>query len=183
MKRRRFHDTRFEVSAAGLARSKPAVVIELMPLPDLCERLEGRQRFFLRRGLACLERLIHSAAAHDGRNRRKLAKLQKTFAVFRERFTAHLREEAEVIFPFIRQLESSTVGKNHARRSLQTRTARLEQQHFEVDEAFAELCALAENSCARTLCDKLASFEHNLHEQIYEENRVLFPRARAASRA
>lgn len=183
MKRREFHDERFGNSVVGRTCSESAVAIELTPLPELCERLEDRQRFLLRRGLARLGLLIHSAVTHDRRNRPQLARLQKSFAAFREQFTAHLREETETIFPFIRQLESSAVGKTHARRSLQTLTARLERQHFEADEAFAEVCALAGDGCARTLRDNLASFERNLHEQIYEENRVLFPRARAVSRA
>lgn len=181
MKRRKFHVKQLAASTTGLARSKPAVAIELMPLSALCERLEDRQRLFLRRGLVRLERLIRPATARHRENQPHPVKLQKTFVAFRERLIAHLREEAEIIFPLIRQVESRASGDTHA--FLQTYTTHLEQQHFAADEAFAELRAVAENGCTRALRDHLTSFEHNLHEQIYEENRVLFPRALAASRA
>ncbi|MBU6410703.1 MAG: hemerythrin domain-containing protein [Verrucomicrobia bacterium] len=165
--------------------------MELMPLAELCARLEDRQRLFLRRGLARLERLICSATPTDSRNRTHLAKLRKGFAAFREKLTAHLREESEFIFPLIRQLEECATRKAHARRTLQNRAVRLGKQHFEADEAIAELRALVANGRAsfpvsarvQALRDGLASFERDLHQQIYEENRFLFPRALAVSRA
>lgn len=190
MKRRKIRDTQFGALAcerggpmpARLARLEPVAAIELMSLGKLCARLEHRQRLFLLRGLTCLGRLIHSAARHDRRNRLRLVRLQRTFAAFHDKFTAHLRAETGIIFPLIRRLESGTVGKSYARRSLQTHTAHLAQQHFEADEAIAELRALARNGCAPGLHEQIVSFERNLHEQIYEENRFLFPRALALSR-
>jgi len=183
MKRCKTRDAQFGALRAGRARSEAMMAIELMPLAELCERLEYRQRLFLGHGLARLGRLIRSAAKNNDRNRPQLVKLQKAFAAFREKFTAHMREEANVAFPFIRQLESNAVRKTHARISLQTCTAHLEKQHFEADETFAELRALAENDCLPELRKDLLRFEQSLHEQIYEENQVLFPRALAVSRA
>jgi regulator of cell morphogenesis and NO signaling len=128
---------------------------------------------------------------HDARNRQQLVKLRRAFLSFQRKFAAHLKVEAKVIFPLIRQMESNPVGDSHASRSLQTRTTRLERQHFEADEALAEVRALATDetvlfsasSRVQTLRNCLASFDRNLQEQIYVENRVLFPRALAVSRA
>lgn len=161
----------------------PAVASELMPLTDLCGWLESRQLQVLCGELSRLNRLIPAAVERDGASHPQLLKLQEAFAAFCEKFTAHLREEAKAVFPLIRRMENRAGGNSRARRSLQTHTARLEQQHFEADEAIAELRALAEKDCPPELHKDLARFERSLHEQIYEENRVLYPRALAVSRA
>jgi regulator of cell morphogenesis and NO signaling len=191
MKHRKVHDTRVEASIAGAANLEPLVAIELMPLAELCNRLAMMQRPFLCRELACLYRLIGKVVKQDTTKNPQLLKLQKTFMAFRQGFTSHLREEAGMTFPLIRGLESGTAEKTDARRLIKISTERMEIQHFKADEDLAKLRALTENyvtslptsSCVRQWRDKLAGFERNLHEQMYEENRVLFPRALAISRA
>jgi regulator of cell morphogenesis and NO signaling len=174
-----------------IAHSDHVLALELTPLGTLCRWLEDQQRVCLRRDLAHLERLIRLMPPHDARNRQQLVKLRTAFLSFQRKFAAHLKTEAKVVFPLIRQMESNLVGDPHASRSLQTRTTRLERQHFEADEALAEVKALAADetvlfstsSRVQTLRNCLASFDRNLQEQIYLENRVLFPRALAISRA
>lgn len=177
--------------AAGSARLEPVAALELMPLTELCNRLEMAQRVSLGRELTGLYRLIGTAINCDSAKNSQLLKLREAFMAFRKGLTAHLREEAGMIFPLIRRLESGAIGKTCTRRLIKISTARMEIQHFKAEEEFAELRALTEehaalslaSSHARQLRDQLASFEHSLHEQMYEENRFLFSRALAVSRA
>lgn len=169
----------------------PAAIMELMPLAKLYQRLEVRQRNALQRELARLEKLVAVLSVRDARSRAQFSRFQKAFAAFEKKLTAHLQAEARTILPLIRRLESGRTVSRPAVRLLQTRARSLEQQHFEADEALAEVKELAANedvlvlasSRVRTVRNRLAQFDRRLQEQIYGENRILFPRAVAVSRA
>ncbi|MGA9450564.1 MAG: hemerythrin domain-containing protein, partial [Verrucomicrobiia bacterium] len=172
-------------------RRVQAVAVELMTLTDLCDYLDNVQHVYLRRELTELDRLIRSTVERDGADNSRLLKLQKTFVAFREKLASHLREEAEALFPLIRRLAGGASRRIRLRHSIKIPAIRMEIQHFEVDEGLAELRALA-GDCAgsasmsprtRTLGRVIARFEQRFQELIYEENRILFPRALAISRA
>lgn len=162
-----------------------AASLEVMPLPQLCDRLETRQQVLLRCELARLEELIQAIIAKAERVSPQLRRLEKAFKVFRLRLIAHLRDEAQVVFPQARRPKGVASGKTASVQLLRRRAARWKQQHFEVDEAIAELRSLANEVAAasaasgqsRALRLALARFERLIHEQMYEENRFLFPRA------
>lgn len=155
-----------------------------MPLPQLCDRLENRQQVLLRREMARLEELIQVVIAKAERVSPQLRRLKKVFKAFRSRLTAHLRDEAQVVFPQVRRAEGMGDGKTASVQLLRRRAIRWKQQHFEVAETIAELRSLANAVAAapagsgqgRALRPALARFERLIHEQMYEENRFLFPR-------
>ena len=173
------------LAAFARARSQPPpVCLELMTLNDLCDHLEQSPRITLQDELARLDQLTRVAAEQYGAEHPQLLRTRETFVAFRERFTAHLHEEAEMLFPLIRRL---TTGKKEARSALKSRLARMEHEHNQADEALAELHALAGEeslrrpvpAAVRTVSDAIVHLEHAVHEQIYKENQVLFPRALA----
>lgn len=172
-------------------RQFPAVAVELMTLTELCDHLENVQHAFLHRELARLARLIRSAVERNGADNLRLLKLQEAFVAFREKLTAHLREEAEALFPLVRQLAGNASREIRLRHSIKIPIIRMEIQHSEVDESLAELRAMAGGGTgpspvsprARTLDKAIVRFEHQFQELMFEENRILFPRALAISRA
>jgi regulator of cell morphogenesis and NO signaling len=173
------------LAAFARARSQPPpVCLELMTLKDLCDHLEQSPRVTLQDELARLDQLTRVATEQYGAEHPQLLRTRKTFVAFRERFTAHLHEEAENLFPLIRRL---TTGKKEARSALKSRLARMEHEHNQADEALAELHALAGEeslrppvpAAVRMVSDAIVRLEQAIHEQIYKENQVLFPRALA----
>ncbi len=173
------------LAAFASARSQPPpVCLELMTLNDLCDHLEQSPRVTLQDELARLDQLTRVAAEQYGAEHPQLLRIRKTFVTFREQFTVHLHEEAEILFPLIRRL---TTGKKEGRSALKSRLARMEHAHNQADEALAELRALAGEeslrrplpATVRTVSDAIFRLEHAIHEQIYKENQVLFPRALA----
>lgn len=173
------------LAAFASARSQPPpACLELMTLNDLCDHLEQSLRVTLQDELAWLDQLTRVAAEQYGAEHPQLLRTRKTFVAFRERFTAHLHEEAEKLFPLIRRL---TTGKKDARPALKSRLARMEHEHNQAGETLAVLRALAGgeslrrplSAAVRTVSDAIIRLEHSIHEQIYKENQVLFPRALA----
>jgi regulator of cell morphogenesis and NO signaling len=171
----------------GTPQQRQAVTLELMALTELCDHLEYTQNHYLLDELARLDKLTRTAAEQEGAETPQLLRIRETFVAFREQFTAHIREEADALFPLIRGL---AIDENEAlpvRPALKSRLARMENQHNQADEALAELHALAGDGSlrlpvsagVRTVSDAIVRLEHAIHEQIYKENQVLFPRALA----
>lgn len=183
MKRRKVRNLRFRNLTACRQHPAPEIAVELMPLAELCGRLEDRQHRLLLHGLARLGRLIRSAAVRSDDDQPHMVKLRKTFTVLQGKLSEHLREESDVLYPLIRRLNAGEVKTSRERRRLQKSIVHLEQQHLETDDAIAELSVLAGGDSAPELRENICSLLQSLHEQIFEENRVLFPRALAASRA
>lgn len=163
---------------------RPVIALEFMALTELCDHLEHAQQTQLQRELARLDQLTRAAAEQFGADYPQILKIRETFVAFRERFAAHLREDVEELFPLIRRL---TTGRRVVRLALKSHLARKESEHDQADEALAELRALAGGkelrrsvpTIVRTVSDAIARLEHTVHEQIYKENQVLFPRVLA----
>jgi regulator of cell morphogenesis and NO signaling len=163
------------------------VTLELMTLSELCDHLEHAQRVTIHDELTCLDRLTHAAVEELGEEHPQLLGIRATFVAFREKFAAHLREETEELFPLIRQLTTEGKGELTARSTLKSCLTRMESEHNQADEALAELRALAGDESVRrpvpvhmrTVSDAIVRLKHAVHEQIYKENQVLFPRALA----
>jgi regulator of cell morphogenesis and NO signaling len=166
---------------------RQVVSLELMTLTELCDHLERLQQITLREELARLERLLRMAAQQQSAEYPQFVRIHETFVAFREQFTAHLREEAEGVFPLIRQLTNGESGALPVRSSLKLRLAEMEKDHNQADESLAELFTLASDeslgrsaaATMRAISTVIIRLKHTVHEQIYKENRVLFPRALA----
>lgn len=168
---------------------RPAA-LEVMPLARLCDRLALRQRILLEREMARLEDLICRVNAAEPGGPGQSRRLGIAFKAFRSRLVAHMHEEAHLVFPPIRRAGGAVGRSAPAIRALRRRAARWRRQHFQVDEAIARLRHLAAAPASpgaavaprRALRQALARFERLIHEQMYEENRFLFPRALSGCR-
>ena len=166
---------------------RPAVALELMALPELCDHVELAQRSQVQEELKRLDELTKAATEQSGAAQPQLRKIRSAFVAFYEPFAAHLRDEAENHFPLIRRL---TTGENEGlptRSVLKSRLARMENEHNQADEALAALHALAGDESSRlsvpsgveAVAEAIVRLERTVHEQIYKENQVLFPRVLA----
>ena len=163
------------------------VTLELMTLSELCDHLEHTQRIPIQDELICLDRLTHAAVEELGTEHPQLLGIRAAFVAFREKFAAHLREESEELFPLICQFATGEKGERPTRSALKSCLSRMKNEHNQADEALAELHALADDESLRrpapvfmrTVSDAIVRLKHAVHEQIYKENQVLFPRALA----
>ena len=181
---------RMLVAFQGVAAQRPAVTVELMTLADLCDHVESVHHACLRDGLENLDHLTRKIAEHEGANDPRILKIRQTFVGFRQKILAHLRVEAEALFPLLRQLDSHPDESSVALAGINLSMERLEREHYEVEEDFAHLCALTQIEAplaslpdpVRKLHDAVVGLERGINEQIYKENQILFPRTRAISR-
>ena len=165
----------------------PPVCLDLMTLPDLCDHLEQARQASLQDELARFDELIHAMAERHGEQQPLLLSIRAAFIVLRDSFATHFREEGDVVFPLIRQMATGGTGGRLVRVALKPRLARMQHEHNLAEEALAELGALAGEMALRppasaalpAVADALVRLEHAVHEQIYHENQVLFPRALA----
>lgn len=177
--------TRMLAAVREARRQAPVVCVELMTLVQLCDHLENAHRN-LHHELKWLDRLTKTLAKENAANP-KLLVIRKCFVAFQRRFKAHLRKESERWFPVCRRWAASRNEKRRVRFSFKSPLAQLQREHNQADEALADLRTLtggeapssAAQPAVQTIADAVAHLEHSVHEQIYKEDQVLFPRALA----
>ncbi|MFO1515084.1 MAG: hemerythrin domain-containing protein [Verrucomicrobiota bacterium] len=165
----------------------PAVCVELMTLDQLCDQMESAHRR-LHDELKELDRLTRTLAKENVAENPKLLVIRKSFLSFQRRFKAHLRKESEHLFPVCRRWAASRNEKRRARVSFKPSLAQLQREHNQADEALADLrsivvgdsSASSAQAAVQTISEAVARLEHSVHEQIYKENQILFPKALGA---
>lgn len=188
----RQHDLDWKTFARLLAalqdmESAPVVALESRDLTELCDHLEYAQCLRLRDELVRLDQVTATAVEQAATSHPQLLKIRELFVDFREFFTAHLGEEIEEFFPLIRRMANGNVRTWSAPRALRRRMARLRSEHNQADETLAQLRVLTDRVAARQadsaiiqeIANGIARFEQGLHEQIFEENQILFRRVTA----
>jgi iron-sulfur cluster repair di-iron protein len=174
----------------AIVAQRPAVTVELMTLADLCDHVESVHHADLQVGLENLDQLTRKMAGQHGADNPRIPKIRRAFIGFHRKILAHLRGEAEVLFPLLRQLESNLDESPAVFARIKLSLERMEQEHEEVEEAFAQLCALTRTESppadgsvpVQMLHDAMIRLERGINEPIYKENQILFQRARAMSR-
>lgn len=163
----------------------PGGMSELMTLSELCDDIEESDHVSLLCELKQIDRLIRLAAADGGRSKARSAAIRNSFTTFRRNLRVHMREEREVLFPLIRRLEAGSWQARGEPWSLRASATLMQSQHNDADEALAELHELTAEAAetapgptaVHTLYEAIIRLENIVHEQIYKENQILFPRA------
>jgi regulator of cell morphogenesis and NO signaling len=158
------------------ARAAPAMTLELMSLSQLCDHFETVHHTALQEELQRLGSLLPPIAG--------LARIRARSEAFRQKILRHLQEEAEVLFPIIRNLDTASPAHPELRNRLKTPLEQMRHEHNAVDEELAALQAMEPDDDASTaplahFHSALARLEILLHGQIYQENQILFRRASA----
>ncbi len=162
---------------------------DAMALAELCDHIQQTHHAYLLEELPRLDFMTRKVAAVHGEHEPRLLELRQTFEIFNGEMTTHTKEEDEIIFPAIRQLEAATNGRPAASPHLRTTLTRLEREHDSAGAALEQFRTLTDNftppewacNTFRALYDGLAQLEKNMHQHVHKENNVLFPRALAAA--
>lgn len=163
----------------------PVVCLELMTLDQVCDHLESAHRD-LQEELQRADQLIKTLVKQTAAEHPKLLTIQKCFVAFHRRLKAHLRAESGHLFPVLRKWQAATNGGRCGVNRLRLPLARLEREHDQADESLAALRGAIEDesSCSsthagmRAIAEAVGRLDRSVHEQIYKENRLLFPNLR-----
>ena len=158
---------------------------DTLSLTALCDHIQQVHHEFLREELPRLDFMTRKVAAVHGDHEPRLLEVRQVFEAFSAAMVAHTREEEELIFPAIRQLESAAEKGEGAR--LGVAIEKLESEHDRAGAALERFAELTDNytppdwacNTFRALYDRLANLERDTHQHVHKENNVLFPRALA----
>lgn len=131
----------------------------------------------------------HKVAQVHGANHHEVIEIASIFDRIATDMDAHLRQEEEVLFPTIRNVEAARkTGSAPDAKDLDTirvSLAKLIREHDEVGEAIHTIrhlsndYALPSDACNTYMVayQKLSEFEDDLHKHVHLENNILFPKA------
>lgn len=132
-----------------------------------------------------LARTISSCDLREQPNAIHVAHLAETFA---HEVTSHFTEEAQTLFPKIRELELAYLGSSSATvhlESVRNDLARMTHEHGTVGDLLSRIQDVTEDYDASTtacpsyreICEKLKGLDGEIRQEVHLENNVLFNRA------
>lgn len=174
------------VASVKQSAASPASDWANASLTDLADHIVSKHHVFVRQELPRLEQLLNKVAGKHGETHSELIKIKRIFHGVNEELTSHLMKEEQILFPYIKELETQRANNRRPMfGSVRNPIHMMEIEHDSAGDAFREMRQLSNNftppedGCIsyRTLYQALADFEADLHQHIHLENNVLFPRA------
>ncbi len=161
-----------------------------MSMTDMANHIERRHHAFMKRELPRIEELLARVRrAHAANHGPMLGELTRTFTGLRSEIEMHLMKEEQVLFPYLRQLQTYADGCGE-RPVIHCITVLnpISQMRHEHEAAGAALARMREltgdyavpaDGCEtfRAAYEALQEMEADVHEHIHLENNILFPRA------
>jgi regulator of cell morphogenesis and NO signaling len=132
-----------------------------------------------------LARTVSSCHLREHPNAIHIAHLSATLA---HEVTSHFADEAQILFPKIRELELAYVGSSSATvhvNSVRNDLAHMTHEHGAVGDLLSRIQDLTEDydstttTCAsyRDICQRLKELDGEVRQEVHLENNVLFNRA------
>ncbi len=158
---------------------------DAMSLTDLADHIEQVHHTYLKAELPRLDAMTKKVLEVHGESEPRLADMRRAYAALYQELASHLMKEEQILFPMIRQLESSTrVPAFHCGSVANP----IRQMGYEHDSAGNALAIMRESTDGyqppewacntyRAMLDGLKQLEWDLHQHIHKENNVLFPKA------
>jgi len=182
-------------SLDGILASAPAnadpKAWQAAPLSELIDHIEATHHAFTRSELARVAPLMAKVLEVHGEHHPELARINECFKAMDADLKPHLQKEEQILFPFVRGLESGRGQADCCFGTVQNPIRAMQNEHEEVGGILRELRTLTrdytapEDGCAsfRSLYMGLRNLEEDLHLHIYLESHLLFPRAIALEEA
>jgi regulator of cell morphogenesis and NO signaling len=174
-----------ELAAAdGPAVEKPADDLSGMTLQALVDHMLETHHTFLRERLPRLVELGNKVARVHGANHPELIELAQVVVRFTNEMLAHLDKEEQVLFPFIRQLESAPAQLSMPPQFVSQPINVMLMEHDAATDDLAKMRTLTsgyqipEDACGsyRALFNGLAEMDADTELHMRKESETLFPR-------
>ncbi|MBI4884281.1 MAG: iron-sulfur cluster repair di-iron protein [Actinobacteria bacterium] len=171
------------VELAAAVNDSVAAEWTTMTATELVDYLEATHHHYLRDELPRIAKLMDKIVAVHGERHPELAYTASVFAHLCADLEPHMLKEERVLFPMIRELESSTLMPSFHCGSLGNPISVMLFEHDAVGGLLSELRRLtggyqspADGCASYVAClAALAELEANTHMHIHKENNVLFP--------
>ena len=158
-------------------------------LADLIAHIVTRHHGFVREQLERLGPLSVKVLAIHGEQHPELGRIRQLFESLRHDMLEHLDKEEKVLFPYVVQIEAGASGERAVPQppfsTLDAPVQKMIRDHDEVGGQLREIrevsnhFAVPRDACLsyRELYQGLEALEEDLHQHIFLENYILFPRA------
>lgn len=159
---------------------------QIAPLTELIDHIILTHHSFARQRLVLLAELSAKVARRHGDTYPEVLEIQKASITLHADMTHHFHCEEDVLFPYIRQLETQEkAGQDPVFTNVEFPIARMMTEHSQTGNELDHLRQLTNSyrppadACTtfRALYSALEEFERDLHQHIHLENNILFPRA------
>ncbi|MFM8450745.1 MAG: iron-sulfur cluster repair di-iron protein [Haliscomenobacter sp.] len=148
--------------------------------------IEEKHHRYVRQVLPGISEFALKVARVHGQRHPETVEIWTCWQALAEELSAHLRKEEQVLFPYVRLLESTNPPAAPFG-SVANPIAMMTQEHESAGALMENIRVLSshfsppEDACVtyRVLYQLLAEFESDLHQHIHLENNLLFPKALA----
>ena len=156
-----------------------------MSLTELADHIEQTHHAYLRAELPRIDAMTEKVATVHGARDARLRQVRETFLELARELSSHMMKEEQILFPLIRQLDTSATAPSFHCGSLANPIRQMESEHTDAESALERLHQLTDDfrppDCAcgtrRAMLDALASLNRDLRDHIHKENDILFPRS------
>ncbi|HEY9000751.1 MAG TPA: iron-sulfur cluster repair di-iron protein [Mucilaginibacter sp.] len=157
-------------------------------LSFLADYIVNVHHAYVRQNMRILRDLSEKVADRHGQQHAELKTIRNLVDEMASELAIHLQKEEVVLFPYIKELENSALGKNKDQQIFQTvkePIAAMENDHDIVGDLARHIRELTHNyTLPEKACNSYAllykmleDFESDLHMHIHLENNILFPKA------
>ena len=154
------------------------------PLSELADHIVATHHAYLQSELPRLAAMASRVAKVHGEHAPQTITLHAAFTDFREELEEHAQKEEQILFPWIRGMESGS-RSGVLPTSVANPIRCMEQEHDNAGKALELFRNLTNNytppmdACNtwRVLYASLEALEEDMHVHVHKENSILFPRA------
>jgi regulator of cell morphogenesis and NO signaling len=157
-------------------------------LEALMGNLLRTRTVLVQQDLPRIQQLAHTVSSCHLREHPNALNLAYLSATLAHEVTSHFAEEAQTLFPKIRELELAYVGSSFATAhldSVRKDLAQMTHEHGEVGDLLSRIQDVTEDYNAasstcpsyREICEKLKGLDDEIRQEVHLENNVLFDRA------
>jgi regulator of cell morphogenesis and NO signaling len=161
------------------------VDLAAMSMTELVDHIEQTHHAYLHSELPRLDQMMAAVLSAHGEMDSRLSQLSETFRMLAAELSGHMMKEEQILFPMVRQLDSSDRTPAFHCGSLANPIRQMGVEHVQAEALLEKLHELTDGysvpewACGtyRGLLDGLAHFEQDTRLHIEKENNALFSRA------
>jgi len=158
---------------------------DAMGLTELVDHIEQTHHAYLREELPRLDMMTQKVHRVHGDKEPRLADVRNAFVALKAELADHMMKEERILFPMVRQLQTSTSMPDFHCGSVSNPIRQMELEHDHAGNALAVMNQATDGyqppqwacNTYRVMLDGLHKLEMDMHQHIHKENNVLFPKA------